>query len=51
MLEASTTNRVLERTTVPVEIIAGDSVSTLERVGVPLGLALVAAWLLIHLVA
>ncbi len=50
MLEASTTNRVLERTTVPVEIIAGDSVSTLERVGVPLGLALVAAWLLIHLV-
>jgi YjbE family integral membrane protein len=39
MLEASVTNRVLELTTVPVEIIAGDAVSPLERIGVPLAIA------------
>jgi YjbE family integral membrane protein len=38
MLEDSTTNRVLEATDVPVEIIAGDMVSPLERFGVPAGL-------------
>jgi len=38
MLEDSTTNRVLEATDVPVEIIAGDTVSPLERFGVPAGL-------------
>ena len=38
MLEDSTTNRVLEATDVPVEIIAGDNVSPLERFGVPAGL-------------
>ena len=37
MLEDSTTNRVLELTEVPVELVAGDSVSTLERYGVPAG--------------
>ena len=35
MLEASVTNRVLELTTVPVEVIAGDAVSKLERYGIP----------------
>ena len=35
MLEDSTTNRVLELTTVPVELIAGDQVSMLERFGIP----------------
>jgi YjbE family integral membrane protein len=39
MLENSTTNRVLELTTVPVELVAGDEVSKLERFGVPAGLA------------
>jgi len=49
MLEASTTNRVLELTTVPVEIIAGDAVSTLERFGIPVGISALAAWLLFAL--
>ena len=35
MLQDSTTNKVLERTSVPVELIAGDAVSRLERWGVP----------------
>jgi nucleotide-binding universal stress UspA family protein len=39
MLEASVTNRVVELTTVPIEVIAGDSVSKVERYGVPLGVA------------
>ncbi len=47
MFESSVTNRVLELTTVPVEVIAGDSISNLERYGIPaaigVGLALVLA--------
>ncbi|HUP96877.1 MAG TPA: YjbE family putative metal transport protein [Usitatibacter sp.] len=39
MLEDSTTNRVLELTNVPVELVAGDAVSKLERFGVPAGIA------------
>ena len=35
MVEDSTTNKVLELTTVPVEVIAGDAVSKLERYGIP----------------
>jgi nucleotide-binding universal stress UspA family protein len=35
MLEDSTTNRVLELTTVPVELVAGDQISKLEKYGVP----------------
>ena len=38
MLEDSTTNQVLERTTVPVEIVSGDAISKVERYGVPAGL-------------
>ncbi len=38
MLEDSTTNRVLEATEVPVEIIAGDAISPVERYGVPTGI-------------
>jgi len=38
MLEASVTNRVLELTTVPVEVIVGDSVSRLERYGISAGI-------------
>ena len=38
MLEASVTNRVLELTTVPVEVIAGDAVSKIERYGIPAGI-------------
>ena len=38
MLEASTTNRVLELTKVPVTVIAGDAVSKLERYGIPAGI-------------
>ena len=35
MLEDSTTNKVLELTSVPVELISGDAASRLERWGVP----------------
>jgi len=34
----STTNKVIKRTTVPVEVIAGDAVSSLKRVAVPAGI-------------
>jgi YjbE family integral membrane protein len=37
MLEDSVTNRVLEATTVPVEVVAGDAVSKWERWGLPAG--------------
>jgi nucleotide-binding universal stress UspA family protein len=37
MLEDSVTNRVLEMTPVPVELVAGDAVSKWERWGVPAG--------------
>ncbi len=39
MIEASVTNRVVELTTVPVEVIAGDAVSKVERFGIPIGIA------------
>ena len=38
MLEDSVTNKVLEDTTVPVEVIAGEAVSKWERWGVPAGI-------------
>jgi YjbE family integral membrane protein len=38
MIQDSVTARVLERTTVPVEMVAGESVSKLERYGVPIGI-------------
>ena len=37
LVEDSVTNQVIERTTVPVEVIAGDAASSLERVGIPAG--------------
>ena len=46
MLEDSVTNKVLERTSVPVEIIAGDDISPLERWGLPAGLGAAIALLL-----
>jgi hypothetical protein len=46
LVENSVTNRVLERTTVPVEIVAGNAVSPWERYGIPAALAsLLALWL------
>jgi YjbE family integral membrane protein len=39
LLEDSVTNRVLELTQVPVQVVAGESVSSLERFGVPAGVA------------
>jgi nucleotide-binding universal stress UspA family protein len=39
MLQDSTTNRVLESTPVPVEVVAGEQVSRLERWGLPAGVA------------
>jgi YjbE family integral membrane protein len=46
MLEDSTTNKVLEQTSVPVEVIAGESVSNLERVGLAAGLGAALALLI-----
>lgn len=37
LVEDSVTNQVIERTTVPVEVIAGDAASNLERIGIPAG--------------
>ena len=47
MLEDSTTNQVLEQTSVPVEVIAGEAVSKLERYGLPAGLGAAIALLLV----
>ena len=47
MLEASVTNQVLELTTVPVAVIAGDSVSRLERYGIPAGVGGAIAFLML----
>jgi YjbE family integral membrane protein len=38
MLEDSTTNNVLELSEIPVELVPGDSISKLERYGVPAGI-------------
>jgi YjbE family integral membrane protein len=38
LIEDSVTNRVLELTRVPVEVVAGESISRLERIGVPAGI-------------
>jgi Ca2+-transporting ATPase len=46
LVENSVTNRVLELTSVPVEVIAGDAVSKVERYGIPAALAAALAALL-----
>ena len=46
LVENSVTNKVLELTSIPVEIIAGDSVSKWERYGIPAGVGVVLALLL-----
>lgn len=45
MLEDSTVNKVLELTSVPVEVIAGDAVSRAERYGIPAGIVGLLAWM------
>jgi len=35
LIEDSVTNRVLELAQVPVEVVAGDSISVIERIGIP----------------
>ena len=47
LLEDSVTNRVLELTQVPVSVVAGESVSKLERFGLPAGIAAAAALIII----
>ncbi|MBI4203816.1 MAG: HAD-IC family P-type ATPase [Betaproteobacteria bacterium] len=46
LVENSVTNKVLELTPVPVEVIAGDAVSKYERYGIPAALAALLALLL-----
>jgi nucleotide-binding universal stress UspA family protein len=43
LVESSVTNRVLELTSVPVEVVAGDAVSPWERYGIPAALAALVA--------
>jgi YjbE family integral membrane protein len=47
LIEDSVTNRVLDLTRVPVAIVPGDSVSRLERIGVPAGIGAIVALLLV----
>jgi len=47
MIEDSVTSRVLELTSVPVEVITGRAVSRLEKFGVPAGVSTVVALLLV----
>jgi len=47
MLQASVTSGVLERTSVPVEVITGDAVPPLERYGVPAGIGAAIALLVL----
>ena len=51
MIEDSTTNKVLEKTSVPVEVIAGESISQFERYGLPTGLGAALALLVAAAVA
>ena len=46
MIEDSTTNKVLDKTSVPVEVIAGESISKFERYGLPAGLGAALALLI-----
>ena len=46
LIEDSVTNRVLELTHVPVEVVVGQSISKLERYGVPIGIGAFLALLL-----
>ncbi|MCX7149744.1 MAG: YjbE family putative metal transport protein [Rhodocyclales bacterium] len=45
MLEDSVTNKVLELTSIPVEVIAGDEVSRMERYGIPAGIGALLAFM------
>lgn len=49
LIENSVTNQVLERTSVPVEVIPGGPASELERIGIPAGVGagagIVALWM------
>jgi Ca2+-transporting ATPase len=45
LVENSVTNKVIELTSVPVEVIAGDAVSRWERYGIPAGLSALLALL------
>ncbi len=46
LIEDSTTNRVLELTDVPVEVVSGDAVSRWERYGIPAGIGTLLAMLI-----
>ena len=43
LVEASVTNRVIELTSVPVEVVAGDAISRAERYGIPAALVVALA--------
>lgn len=49
MLESSVTNKVLELTRVPVEVVAGEAVSRLEKYGLPAGLGAAITLLLLSI--
>jgi nucleotide-binding universal stress UspA family protein len=47
LIESSVTNRVLELTSVPVEVVAGDALSPWERYGIPAAIAALLALLFV----
>ena len=47
LIENSVTNKVMELTSVPVEVIAGDAVSKWERYGIPTAIGAVLALILV----
>ena len=47
LVEASVTNRVIELTSVPVEVVAGDAISRAERYGIPAALVVALAAMLL----
>jgi Ca2+-transporting ATPase len=49
LVESSTTNRIMELTNVPVEVIAGERMSKWERYGIPAGVGAALAMLLTSL--
>ena len=46
-VDGSMTNKVIELTTVPVVVIAGDPASKVERYGIPAGIGAGLAWLVV----
>jgi nucleotide-binding universal stress UspA family protein len=47
VLEDSVTNRVIERATIPVDVIAGSEISSIEKIGLPASIGALFALLVV----